>query len=439
MIKLDPENLPENFCSVPWLQIHTEPDGSVMPCCYYSLEQKHKLGNWNDSNAIDIFHGDKWNSLRKSFLNNERPHACTRCWAEENSGSTSMRQRFNERYSNFQDYTNQKYYNKIIDIVNESNEDGTVNDIKLATIDLIFNNLCNLKCRTCGPGLSTSWIPDIIKLKRPTDGMTLLTNEHVTHLKDDLIKMAEMIDPYTEIHFSGGEPMMQEDHYQFLQLLIDMGKTNVKIRYNTNLTTYTLKHYDAFELLSKFEDVFIVGSVDAMGSEGEYIRKGFDWKKSLEWIKVAKERLPKGSFAISAVYSLLNCLSAVDLHRYMCDNDLFKTNDPNLGEKNFGFYLNTLHGPPYLRTTVLPKELKEEVETKIKNHMEWLEKTQPKDFSYDSYMSHWQNAINFMNSSDGSFMIKNFYKETHELDSVRDEKFEEVFPYLHSILGKYVS
>jgi len=45
MIDKKIEDLPESFCSVPWLQIHTEPDGKVFPCCYYSHDSEHSLGN----------------------------------------------------------------------------------------------------------------------------------------------------------------------------------------------------------------------------------------------------------------------------------------------------------------------------------------------------------------------------------------------------------
>jgi pyruvate-formate lyase-activating enzyme len=347
-----------------------------------------------------------------------------------------MRQRFNERYSNFPDYTNRNGYNKFDDIVSIGNNDGSVEDIKLATVDLIFNNLCNMKCRTCGPGLSTGWIPDEIKLGRskihPVT-LSLLTNETVTHMKDDLIALVNMVDPYTEIHFSGGEPMMQEDHYLFLQLLLDMGKTKVKIRYNTNLTMYSLKEYHAFEMLQHFNNVFIVGSIDAMGAQGEYIRKGFNWEKALEWLKTCKQYLPNIDYGVSAVFELFNASAAVDLHRYMCESDLFKRGDGS----NFGFYLNTLHDPEWLRTTLLPLDVKKVVTEKINKHIEWLNETQPHDIHYDVYIDHWKNAITLMNSKDETCNIPRFYKETHLLDGIRNEKFEEVFPELHEKMKLY--
>lgn len=434
MLEFDKDNFPKNFCSVPWLQIHTEPDGKVFPCCYYSHEPKFNLGNWKNHRITDIFNGKKFDQLRKDFLDDKRPEACNRCWKEEDSGITSMRQRFNERYSQFPNFKNEETYNKFIDIIEHSNDDGSVGDIKLATIDLIFNNVCNFKCRSCGPGLSTSWVMDTIKLGNPIN-QNLLTNNKINHMNDDLVKLVEMVDPYTEVHFSGGEPMMQEEHYQFLQLLIDMGKTDIKIRYNTNLSVYTLKNYNAFEMLDKFTNVYIIGSVDAMSTQGEYIRKGFDWDKALDWIKTAKTYLPHIDFGISAVYSLLNAEAAIDLHKFICTDPLFTKEN----QEQFGFALNVLHEPYYMRTTVLPKETKERVSKKIDDHIAWLEQTQIRNFDYYNYIDHWNNAKILMNSKDETHYIPEFYEHTSKLDNIRDEKFADVFPELHKDLIKYVN
>ncbi len=378
---LENDNFPEHFCSVPWLQIHTEPDGKVMPCCYYSHDHRHKLGNWNESKIVDIFHNDKWNQLRKDFLEGKKPDACTRCWKEEDSGIDSMRKIFNKRYSQFPDHTNHNNYDKYKDIIKYTNSDGSVAGIKLATIDIIFNSLCNFKCRSCGPGLSTSWAVEVMKMGLPVKA-SLLTNTKIPHMTTDLIDMVNMCDEYTEIHFSGGEPMMQEEHYEFLQLLIEMGKTNIKIRYNTNLSVYELKHYNAFKLLDKFYNVFIIGSIDAMGLQGEYIRKGFDWQLAQDWIKASKEQAPNANYGVSAVYSIFNCEAAIDLHRHMCENDIFTNNN---GTK-FNFNLNVLHAPMWMQTTILPPKTKQRVSEKILAHLEYLDQTQVKNYDYYHYV-----------------------------------------------------
>jgi hypothetical protein len=176
--------------------------------------------------------------------------------------------------------------------------------------------------------------------------------------------------------------------------------------------------------------VFIIGSIDAMGERGEYIRKGFNWENALKWFQTAKEYLPNQPYGVTAVYSLLNCYEAIDLHRYMCENKLFD---------KFGFYLNTLHDPPYLRTSILPEDVKLEVTEKIKSHIAWLTETQEHDFSYHAAVNHWENAIIMMNSQPSDKeLLEKFLYETSLLDNIRNEKFSEVFPELNERIVAYV-
>ena len=431
MINKKISDLPESFCSVPWLQIHTEPDGKIMPCCYYAHDGEHRLGDWSTDNLSDVFYSDKWNQLRKDFLDGVKPTACQRCWREEATGADSMRTRFNEKYSKHRNAQGE-IHDYFPDIIARGNDDGSVDkEINLATVDIIFNNLCNFKCRSCGPTLSSSIAVEEQKLIEMGYGLTpqenLLTNSNIDH---DLDFLVDRSDEFTEIHFSGGEPMMQKEHYEFLQLLIEKGKTSTTIRYNTNLSVYTLKDHNAFELLQNFDSVFIVGSVDAMGAQGEYIRNGFDWERSLDWIKTCKEYLPRADYGISAVYSLLNSLSAVDLHRYICETELFKT---HRGE-TFGFYLNKLHNPSYLRTTVLPQEIKSQVNEKVLKHIEWLTHNCDNDVMTANAIGHWTDAIKMMNSEDETHLIPDFYYKTRLLDGIRSDNFEKTFPELHEYM-----
>ncbi len=434
MINKKITEFPESFCSVPWLQIHTEPNGEIYPCCYYSHDHEYDLGNWGTDKLSDVFYSDKWNQLRKDFLDGVKPDACTRCWKEEASGASSMRTAFNKKYQETRNINNE-YHDYFADIIAHGNDDGSVSEeINLATIDIIFNNLCNYKCRSCGPTLSSSIAVEeqklIVKGYNLSVSNNLLTNSDIVHQKADLQFLVDKCDEFTEVHFSGGEPMMQKEHYEFLELMIASGKTSTTIRYNTNLSVYTLGDYNAFELLQNFDYVFIVGSIDAMGKQGEYIRKGFNWDKSLEWIKTCKEYLPNAYYSISAVYSVLNCVSAIDLHRYMCENDLFTRNN---GER-FGFYLNKLHAPHHLKTTALPQEIKKQVNEKVENHIKWLTDNIEMDAPLKHSILHWRDAMKMMNSQDETHLIEDFYHRTKMLDNIRSDNFETTFPELHEYM-----
>ena len=413
-------NLPNNFCSVAWLQIHSEPDGDVSPCCYYDLEKP--MGNWGKQELINIYNSDNWNQLRKEFLNGKRPDGCKKCWKEEDSNVVSMRQRFNEKYAK----------DTPTDFINETNSDGSVKNVKLGTIDLTFNNLCNFSCRSCGPYLSTSWYSDSIKLNGPNSKLSGVIDATIAeHRYSDLEYLIESIDDNGEIHFSGGEPLMQKEHYEILNLLLAKNKTKVRIRYNTNLSTYGLGKQNVFDLLEKFDNVYILGSIDAMGDQGEYIRRGFKWDEALEWLDTAKKRLPKSGIGISTVYSIMNCYAAIDLCKYVFENKLAKQG---------GYHLNMVHTPLYYRTALLPVEVKNDITNKINELIEWLESNPDLLNATDPgkmVIGHWKNAINLMHSTDETEGLAEFFDVNNRLDSMRDESFKDVFPDLYSRLKEY--
>jgi radical SAM protein with 4Fe4S-binding SPASM domain len=427
LTNFDANNPPENFCSVPWLQIHTEPGGEVQPCCYFL--KHHELGNWNETPIKEIFHGERWNALRKQMLENEQPQGCAKCYQEEKIGLSSTRKRFNDMYQ--RSFGNN--HNKFIDIIKHSNGDGTVNSsLKLSTVDLIFNNLCNYKCRSCSPDFSTSWYSDAVEEakidnKMPPAFSILLDNGKIKNLKDDLAGLIELIDNNSEVHFTGGEPMMQAEQYTFLKMLIDAGKTNVRIRYNTNLSLHKLNNIDAFDLLKHFSNVIIVGSIDAIGKQGAYIRHGFDWDTAIAWFDEAIEKLPNAVFGVSLVYGILNCLSATEVHKFLLSNPKYS---------NFGFYINILHGPDWLNVKCLPEPVRNEAILKVQSHIDYLN-TLPQFKTIKTSKEHWNDVLTFLKSSSGSNTLQEFFKQTKILDQLRNENFEETFPELYAKIKNY--
>jgi hypothetical protein len=170
-----------------------------------------------------------------------------------------------------------------------------------------------------------------------------------------------------------------------------------------------------------------------MGLQGEYIRKGFDWQLAQDWIKASKEQAPNANYGVSAVYSIFNCEAAIDLHRHMCESDIFTNNNGN----KFNFNLNVLHAPIWMQTTILPPKTKQRVSEKILAHLEFLDQTQVKNYDYYHYVDVWKNAMTMMNSKDESKLIPLFFKETQKLDTIRNEDFKILFPELHRDFIEY--
>ena len=67
-------------------------------------------------------------------------------------GTWTMRQSHNKRRGlDYVDY-----------IVDVSNDDGSLKEFEMKYMDIRFSNLCNMKCRSCGPACSSQWAQEFM-------------------------------------------------------------------------------------------------------------------------------------------------------------------------------------------------------------------------------------------------------------------------------------
>ena len=139
--------------------------------------------------------------------------------------------------------------------------------------------------------------------------------------------------------------MINTDHWSLLINLIDRGLSkNIKLLYNSNLTTIKYKDIDVADLWSQFCGVHVNVSIDAVGEPLSYIRSGSDWDRIRTNINQLKA-IPQVTVVLTPVISILNIWFLPDLYYYARDNDL-------------KISAVILHGPDYLALDVIPNELK---------------------------------------------------------------------------------
>lgn len=389
----------DNFCLQPWIGIHAWPDGSVFPCCMY--DSKKPLGNLNQQNIVELVDNTEYRQLRKQLLNNEQPEGCKRCYQLESSGVQTLRQ------------TTSITYQDLIDPIKEQ-EKETISDIKY--VDIRFSNICNFKCRTCGPELSHKWGAEMPALKnQPDPGVIQIPREQFWSFYERALETCE------EIVFAGGEALMQEEHYAALDKLIEMGKFDVKIFYTTNLSTLKYKQYDLFEVWSKFKNIEIYASLDASGPRAEYLRKGTEWSKVVENRRKIME-LPGVKFSITPTISLFNVWHFPDFHREWIEQGLLDANSCRL---------NILTHPPRQQANILSN--KEEIIEKWQKHLEWLlTKFEGKNWERANLINQFNSVINFLKTEPNrkAFLSEDFDWVNSKVDLLRKEELYEVFPEL---------
>lgn len=387
----------DNFCSMPWLGIHAWPDGSVFPCCMYN--SKVPLGNLNNHTVEEILHNEEVTKLREELLANKQPLGCKRCYELEASGVTTLRQSTN----------NNKLYTQDI---NKIKTEQTVKFLTTKFIDIRFSNICNFKCRTCGPELSHKWGAEMPLIKGiPDPGIIQIPREKFWEFYESALETVE------EITFAGGEALMQEEHYAALDRLIALGRTDVKIYYTTNLSTLKYKQYDLFEMWKKFSNLEIYASLDDSGERAEYLRKGTDWGSIEENRAKLKELNVK--FFITPTISLFNVWHFPDFQRDWIERNLLDVNSTRI---------NILTWPLRHQANILKN--KEVVINKWVEHINWLRKRGLRD------TSQYHSVIDFLskNHDNRLELIDDFYMVNNKVDEVRREQLFEVFPELREQL-----
>ena len=335
--------LPHNkFCILPWISLEASPIGTVRPCCLADDEILDNDGNKFElasAKFTDIQNSDHMISLRQQFLDGKQPQTCRKCWNEERAGRTSKRMHTLDRIKH----------------MNISGE-WTADAKPLMFLDLKLGNICNLKCRICGPWSSSQFATEEINDAPPEEkkntyayqmlraGAWPKENKSFWHQIDSCLNDIRYIE------FTGGEPFMIEQHFDMLQGIVDRGIAHqVEIHYNTNGTQYPEK---AIEIWRHFKTVEIAFSIDDLGGRFEYQRTNAvfaEVEMNLGRFRLLREQYPNIQ---------LQCCSTVNVFNVRYIDQLANW----IAAQGFDFvYWNMMHDAWYFSIATLPESAKTEI------------------------------------------------------------------------------
>lgn len=392
----------DTFCILPWIHIYANADGSVLPCC---IGDHHMhMGNVRDNTIEEILNGSKYKEMRSKMLRGERCKECSACYRNEDVGNTSFRQSMNQQFKNY------------ISDAKKINSDGYLTDIKLRYLDVRWSNICNFKCRSCSSTYSSTWAQEdnAHGKKKPI---------HIFAGGDDNDKLYEQFKPYFKsietFYFAGGEPLLTDKHYEILEYLISINRTNVDIDYNTNLSNLKYKNKSVLKLWKNFRRVGIGASLDSWGERAEYIREGTDWSVIESNIKQIKKDCHNVEMHSSSVISVFNVGTIPEFLDSLYDNNLFdkQTHRPQ-------FY-NIIH-PHFYSFNVLPSDLKDKTIDKLLSNKE----------KYNKHVKHEIEKVisQLKNSNYNVELAKQFKDNTLYYDKIRNRNFVDTFPELKEII-----
>jgi hypothetical protein len=205
----------------------------------------------------------------------------------------------------YRGYFNRMFDHKYQDAIAMTDATGYTT-MKPISWDYRFSNLCNFKCRMCGDMLSSSWESEqrqhnmIDWTNSKNNWMIPNIREQINQFQDTQIEaeFAQAVEQHRveEVYWVGGEPLMYEQHWRYMQRIIELGDgPQVYARYNTNLSRVNYRGINLYtDILAHVRDWQICASLDGTGATGEYIRTGLDYDSWLvnfqQGLNIARHR-----------------------------------------------------------------------------------------------------------------------------------------------------
>jgi len=281
---------PDTMCLAPWVHTYLSPQTERRMCCA-SREPAQNFEQYIDTSAgtgryIPVTLEQHWNSdhmrsVRRRMMAGETLPECEVC---------------NDKLLNtnvYRTYFTHLFEHKLPEVFASTAEDGSTTMAPVSW-DYRFSNLCNFKCRTCGDMLSSAWESEqkqnnMVDWHNPKNNwMRNDIRAEISHFQDSQIEaefsLAVEQHRVEEIYWVGGEPLMYEQHWRYMQRIIELGDGDkLYARYNTNLSRVDYRGCNLYsDILSSVRDWQICASLDGTGATGEYIRTGLSYPLFLD-------------------------------------------------------------------------------------------------------------------------------------------------------------
>jgi len=411
------------FCIMPFIHQNIKHEGKVGACWRYP----DRIGDYRKQTLEEIWNSDETKELRRALLNGERPTGCRSCWDFEDSGVASTRQTCNETYE-------QTYNIDFSEVVSKVSDDFSM-PYEPRTIEIRFDNTCNLRCRHCSPTYSSQW--ENLAFKHPEVkeffvkwGAGRLEKRHISLPAESFDQFKRAIPHLREVLVAGGEPLQQKRHWEMIEAMAGY-EQNITLSYNSNLVALGIGSYNVLDHWPKFKKIILRVSIDGDDSTFSYFRTNGDIQKVIDNVQKLYA-LPNIEMSLTTTISIYNISRLVDIVKFVnAAGGLFHT--------------SIVQYPRAINPKVLPADIKakitadwEEFKKTIDNpelwaHSQW-QNTKLVNQQKRRILRYGDYAINYMNAEDYSADLAETAEFIKFMDKYAETDFLSVYPELSGLL-----
>ncbi len=444
-----------SFCILPWIQIFSGLKGTHRICCHSVtakdfVNHKEEVLFLHKHDIEDIWNCKSLRDIRMKMLKGEQFHDCDLCYTMEDRAGISHRLNYFTIY--YEDYLSLKQSGVF---------EATLTNKGLTKFNPLYlscnlGNKCNLSCRMCSPHSSIlkgkelfqylkstnisnnndSYIlpPDFISIDKATNS-DIPWQVHFNEFQESFNytndkrywHQVEKCIPYLKfLVIHGGEPILYENEIESIIDKINGERRNREMDLAI-ITNLTLDSYDFFKKLIDYDwlVLHVVFSIDGYKNLQEYIRYPQKWEIFENNLMKLLELSDKIDISISLTVQAYNAFHLTDVLDYI---ETFW--DTNQIDTNVTF----LTVPPFLKTDVLPENIKKKAIVKINEFINRSRSINDENCTFQ-LENNLKIVIEDLQNEDPNLHERRmeFVKYTRTLDELRGQKILDVCPEMETL------
>lgn len=353
------KNAPRGFCLAKWYQVTIDLSRGYTHSCHHPL--RHKIPLEELSQDPSALHNTHFKMLqRKMMLEGIRPPECDYCWSIEDTPGEHTSDRMIKSTDDW-----------AFDRLDQTLKLTWNEKVTPTYLEVIFSSECNLNCTYCMADVSSSIEREMAKFGPyhvySSKDHRVLKEPEITGNNPYIIAFwkwfPQIVNDLKIFRITGGEPLLSKNTFEVLNYLENHPAPKLELALNTNLS-YSSVQLQKFisqikVLLAKkaIKKFTLFTSLDCFNEEAAYIRKGLDFNKFKENIKLFSESLPDSEIVLMCTYNILSINSFGALLNWVSELKVMKY--------RIKLDISYLKGPVYLCANLATDDLKEIMNTDL--------------------------------------------------------------------------
>jgi organic radical activating enzyme len=418
------DTLSASFCAAKWYNATIWLGSGQTTSCHHPpahLVDKDKVS----INPRLLHNTDQKKADRRKMIAGERPAGCEYCWKIEDMGRDAVSDRV--------------YKSKIYPIttLKEAYETPPDQDVNLRTLEIAFDRTCQFACSYCNPAFSSTWVNDIRK-HGAYEHLVSDGRNHFTHAHDSSqLYTFNETNPYVEAFFkwwetdlhktlqelriTGGEPLMSGYTWKLIEWFKqNQGRSTTRLAINSNLGFDSEKLQEFVTAIEPLPHVELYTSMEAVGTQAEYIRDGLDYA---QWLANVHTLLRSRAVKALHVMCTINALCLDSLPQLL---DQLMDLKRLYGRDQVSFTLNILRFPSFQSALVLPEDIRTGYRVVLE---EWLYRNRANPWLHEHEVNHTQRLIDYLD------VVKTPHSDTFEMPKLLND-FREFYSQYDQRRGK---